>query len=80
MEAVTDKLIGDKDFNLRVAFGKTSTDHDNPVQASAHRYLYQFPENLLSKFRRVCAEKNIMILRETKRESTHFEFSLLEWR
>jgi hypothetical protein len=80
MEAVTDKLVGDKEFNLRVAFGKSLSERDNPAQAAAHRYLYQFPEASLSKFRRVCAEKNIMILRESKRESTHFEFSLLEWR
>ncbi len=80
MEAVTDKLIGDKDFRLRVAFGKTLTEHNDPIKETVHRYLYQFPESLLPKFRRVCAEKNIMILRESKRESTHFEFSLLEWR
>lgn len=32
MEAVTDKLIGDKDFNLRVAFGKTLTDYNDPIK------------------------------------------------
>lgn len=80
MEAVTDKLVGDKDFNLRVAFGKTPTEHNDPITKTVHRYLYQFPENHLSKFRRLCAEKNITILRESKRELTHFEFSLLEWR
>ena len=78
MEAVTDKLVGDKDFNLRVAFGKTLTEHNDLIEKTVHRYLYQFPESLLPKFRRLCAEKNISILKESKKESSHFEFNLLE--
>ncbi len=78
MEAVTDKLVGDKDFNLRVAFGKTLTEHNDLIEKTVHRYLYQFPESLLPKFRRLCAEKDIAILRESKKESSHFEFNLLE--
>lgn len=78
MEAVTDKLIGDKDFNLRVAFGKTLTDYNDPIKKTAHRYLYQFPESLLPKFRRLCAEKNIAILKESKKEFSHFDCTLLE--
>lgn len=78
MEAVTDKLIGDKDFNLRVAFGKTLTDHNDPIKETVHRYLYQFPESLLPKFRRICDEKNITILKESKKEFSHFNYSILE--
>ena len=72
MEAVTDKLIGDKDFNLRVAFGKTLTDYNDPIKKTVHRYLYQFPESLLPKFRRLCAEKDIAILRESKKRIFSF--------
>jgi hypothetical protein len=78
MEAVTDKLVGDKDFNLRVAFGKTLTEHNNSIEKTVHRYLYQFPESLLPKFRRLCAEKNISILKESKKEFSEFEFGILE--
>jgi len=78
MEAVTNKLVGNKDFNLRVAFGRTLSESDNPVTTSVHRYLYQFPENLLPKFRQLCTEKNITILKESKKEFSKFEFSILE--
>jgi hypothetical protein len=78
MEAMTNKLIGDKDFNLRVAFGKTLTEHDDPLTKTVHRYLYQFPESRLPKFRRLCAEKDITILKESKKEFINFEFGILE--
>lgn len=78
MEAITNKPISDKNFNLRVAFGKTLTEHNDLIEKTVHRYLYQFPENLLSKFRQVCAEKNISILKESKKEFSEFEFGILE--
>jgi hypothetical protein len=79
MEAVTDKPVENKNFHLRAAFGKMLTEHNAPVvQESIHRYLYKFADALLFEFRRLCAEKNITILRESKKESSHFEFNLLE--
>jgi len=78
MEAVTDKPVGNKNFNLRAAYGKMLTEHNDLIEKTVHRYLYQFPESLLPKFRRLCAEKDIAILRESKKESSHFEFNLLE--
>jgi len=79
MEAVTDKPVGNKNFNLRAAYGKMLTEHNAPVvQTSIHRYLYKFPDDQLPEFRRLCAEKNISILKESKKESSHFEFNLLE--
>ena len=78
MEAITNKPISNKNFNLRVAFGKMLTEHNDPVRASEHRYLYQFSEDLLFEFRRLCAEKNITILKESKKEFSEFEFGILE--
>jgi len=78
MEAITNKPVGDKDFHLRVAYGNSLTEHNDPQQKSVHRYLYQFPENLLPKFKRICAEKNVTILKESKKEFLKFEFGLLE--
>lgn len=78
MEAVTDKLVGDKDFNLRVAFGKILSEHDDPIKKTIHRYVYRFPESLLSKFKRICAEKNVTILKESKKEFSNFDYGVLE--
>ncbi len=78
MEAITDKPVGNNDFHLRVAFGKSLTEHNYLLQKTVHRYLYQFSENLLFKFRRICAEKNISILKESKKEFSHFDCTLLE--
>lgn len=79
MEAVTDKPVGNKNFHLRAAFGKMLTEHNVPVAPkSIHRYLYKFSDDQLPEFRRLCAEKDIAILRESKKESSHFEFNLLE--
>lgn len=78
MEAITDKPISNKNFKLRAAFGAMLTEHRDPIQASVHRYLYRFPENLLSEFRQLCAERNITILRELKKDFINFEFRILE--